>query len=112
VAVEQLFQCEQLARSLLESAQADRPGAEHDCLGIDGDDPADGQENPATQRHLGDQTDDVRWPALPHPGHGIADPPDLVPIGVEHTQAGDPRDVDPAGRHGSSVVATAPAHAA
>ena len=36
---------------------------------------------------------------VPQPDHGVADPPDLVAVRVEHGDAGQPGDVD-AGRGG------------
>ena len=58
--VEQLLQHQQLVRALLEPAQVERAGAEHDRVGVDRGDPADRQEDPPPQRHLGDQPDDLR----------------------------------------------------
>ena len=67
---------------------------------IDGH-PADRQEDPAPERQLGDQPEDPRGAgAGRNIGDDVADPADLVAVGVEDGEAGEPRDVDPrADRH-------------
>jgi hypothetical protein len=95
-AVQQVLEDQQLVRPLLEPAQVQRAGAEHHRLGVHAGDPADRQEDPAAQGHLGDQPDDLRRPVGgAQPDHRVADPAHPVAVGVEHGQRGEPRQVNP-----------------
>jgi hypothetical protein len=101
--VQQVTEHQQLVRPLLEPAQVQRPGAQHHGLGVHGGHPADRQEDPPAQRHLGHQTDHLwRAAAGAQADDRVANPADPIAVGVEHGQRGEPREVNP-GAHGHST---------
>src|SRR6185369_6030761 len=101
--VEQVLQHQDLPHPPLEPAQVHDAGAERDRVGVDRQHPADRQKHPTPHRQLGDQPHHVRRPAVARARNDVADTPDSVSVGVEDGEPGDPRHVDPGGRHLASV---------
>ena len=109
-AVEQLGEDQRLAGPLVEPAQAHRAGGEHDGVRVDRGDPADRHEDPPAALDLGDEAEHLRRVgAEAQRDDDVADPADLVAVGVEDGQAGQPGDEDAGrGAHPARLVVGAP----
>ncbi len=95
--VQELAEDEPLGGPLLEAPHVDDAGGD-DLAGLDARHPGHRQEDPPAADHLDHQPQDAgRASADPQHRHQVADPADLVAVGVEDGHPGQVRDEDPRG---------------
>ena len=72
------------------------PRGEHDLVGLDAGDAAHRHEDPVPLLQLDDQPENARrLPVDAQRGHCVADPAELVAVGIEDADAGEPGEEDP-----------------